>query len=153
MKYDIPDVVGAGGRITRLFVARTCVRWAPIGGGTPCGRVDDPAPASVGIADLARVDEWHAAYLTMRAPTRQTLQYKRSLFYPRRLPPLDSGRLFSANIAFRNHRPRQNNRAILRNLLPPPLRHLFWRRRSRLRRASQGLLALDLGRVRPLHLP
>ena len=70
--------------------------------GTPCGRVANPAPASVGVADLAWAVNGVSHY--MSAVTFFTVCNTEDalFFYPMRLPSLDCGRLFSAKIAFRD---------------------------------------------------
>ena len=117
--------------------------------GTPCGRVADPAPASVGCAVLAR------AMMVCRTIWRLLLflspaTLKTLFFYPMRLPSLDSGRLFSAKIAFRDEPFTQLYAGDFAEPFPPPRRTLLRARRSSLGRAPQrAARPLIPGRARP----
>jgi len=106
--------------------------------GTPCGRGDTPAPASVGFAALALVDERCEPRRCVRPHFSRASYFLTRFFYPMRLRSLDSGRLFSAKIAFR-YRPYATfaKRAILRNLFRRPCANFYVRAGLRLRRAPQ----------------
>ena len=83
-------------------IASVCSRpLRPVGcapPGAPCGRAR-PAPASDGVAVLARVDGGVRRYMTTVASFVLGNNICAFFFCPMRLRSLDSGRLFSAKIA------------------------------------------------------
>ena len=112
----------------------------------PCGRAR-PAPASDGVAVLARVDDGEQRYITIVA-SFAVGNHIYALFCPMRLRSLDSGRLFSAKIAFRRQPFAQLFAGDFAEPFPPPLRASLRARRSSLRRAPQGASRpLTRGRV------
>ena len=116
---------------------------------TPCGRAR-PAPASVGFAALAWVDDGVVTLYDDSCFFRRRQQYLRSLFCPMRLRSLDSGRLFSANTAFRDEPFIHLYSGDFAEPFPPPLRASLRARRSSLRRAPQRApRPLIPGRARP----
>ena len=123
---------------------------------SPCGGAH-PAPASDGCAVLAWVDDGVLHYLSTVTSSVVGNTSRAFFFYPMRLPSLDSGRLFSAKIAFRDAPFIQLYAGDFAEPFPPPLRDLLWSRRSALGRAPQGAARpLTPGRARPaparLHL-
>ena len=143
------------GFLLRRKLHSACPRSTrPVGSappGTPCGRGGmAPAPASDGCAVLAWVDYGVLHYMATVASSVVGNANNAYFFCPMRLPSLDCGRLFSAKIAFRDAPFTQLYAGDFAEPFPPPLRTLFWARRSALGRAPQGVThPLTRGRARP----
>ena len=125
--------------------------------GSPCGRGDGPCTCFGRLRRPRLGRRWCVTLYGGGHFFRRRQHPKRFLFCPMRLPSLDSGRLFSAKIAFRNTPFIQLPAGDFAEPFPPPLRASLWARRSALGRAPQGVAhPLTRGRARPaparLHL-
>ena len=115
----------------------------------PCGRAR-PAPASDGCAALARSADGVWRYMTTATPF--ALGYTKSVAFfircdSRRSTP---GGCFPQTPLSETDRVRLSDSGGFAEPFPPPLRTLFWVRRSSLGRAPQGAARpLTRGRARP----